>query len=121
MPLAIEGHRRGVIPDVSNFVKRRWQMPKFTTRVELHDADDDGDDYKTLHKAMRAEGFSRFITNSTGKKFRLPTAEYNRTADITKQQVLASAKQAAATTGRSASILVTESNGRVWENLPPVV
>ena len=93
-------------------------MARFTTRVELHNTNDD--DYKTLHKAMEAEGFSRIIVDSKGVRYHLPTAEYNLVADLTLPQVLDSAERAAAKTKRSASILVTKSNGRLWSKLPPV-
>ena len=90
-------------------------MAQFTVRVELHDAD--GDDYDTLHAAMKNEGFSRFIKSDGGSKYHLPTAEYTREGELTRKQVLDSAKSAAAETGKEAGILVTESNGRSWSGL----
>lgn len=87
-------------------------MPRFTTRVELHRANND--DYEALHEAMEDEGFSRTISNSDGTAYHLPTAEYNRSADLTRDQILAAAERAAKKTGRKASILVTESAGRNW-------
>lgn len=114
--LAGGGTERGLVG--CGAAKTGRKMSRFTTRVELHKANEE--DYKTLHEAMRAEGFSRLIGDREGKKYRLPTAEYNRDAELTKQQVLNSAKRAAAKTSRSASIIVTESNGRVWANLKEV-
>jgi hypothetical protein len=92
-------------------------MAKFTTRVELHDAD--YDDYETLHAAMKAEGFTRTISNGN-QEYYLPTAEYNREAALDKSQVLASAKRAAANTHKKYAVLVTESNGRTWDGLAEV-
>jgi transcriptional regulator of NAD metabolism len=90
-------------------------MAQFTVRVELHHADDD--DYETLHSAMEEEGFSRLITSNDGTVYHLPTAEYNRDASLTRQQVLDSAKKAAAKTKKEYGILVTESEGRKWIGL----
>jgi hypothetical protein len=90
-------------------------MAQFTVRVELHNADDD--DYEALHSAMKSEGFSRFIKSDDGTKYHLPPAEYVRSGELTRKQVLDSAKSAAAETGRKSSILVTESVGRSWSGL----
>ena len=87
----------------------------YTTRVELHYANDN--DYETLHTAMKREGFSRFITSSEGTRYHLPTAEYNYKGDLTLDQVLAAAKRAADTTGLTNAVLVTESDGRRWSGL----
>lgn len=93
-------------------------MPSFTTRVVLHDAD--WDDYTdVLHPAMAKQGFKRTITNSDGKTYDLPDAEYNLIGELTRQQVLDRAKAAAAMTKKKYSVLVTESNGRTWYNLDP--
>ena len=73
-------------------------MARFITRVELHDAD--YDDYETLHTAMEAEGFERTITSDDEITYHLPTAEYYREADLTRQEVLTAAKRAAAKTLR---------------------
>jgi hypothetical protein len=93
-------------------------MPSFTTRVELHRATND--DYDTLHEAMEGEGFSRTISTSDGATYHLPTAEYNRSGNLTGNQVLTSAQRAAKKTGRKAAILVTESAGRCWSDLDRV-
>jgi hypothetical protein len=90
-------------------------MTRFTVRVELHYADED--DYETLHSAMQDEGFSRLITSGDGVVYHLPTAEYNRECDLTRDQVRDSAQATAAKTRRKAAILVTESVGRSWTGL----
>jgi hypothetical protein len=92
-------------------------MAQFTVRVELHRATQD--DYDALHTAME-EGFSREIESSDGARYHLPTAEYNRTSSMTKQQIRDSAAAAASTTGKKYGILVTESAGRAWEGLKEV-
>jgi len=93
-------------------------MAKFTTRVELHAADDD--DYDDLHGYMAEEGFSRTIDASDGKTYRLPPAEYDREDDVSRSTVLADAKRAAKKTGRDYAILVTESDGRTWHGLEEI-
>jgi len=93
-------------------------MATFMTRVELHAADED--DYEALHAAMEQEGFDRTITSGDGVTYHLPTAEYYRSAQLTQQQVLDSAKRAAATTGKSYAVVVTESNGVTWTGLTKV-
>jgi hypothetical protein len=93
-------------------------MAKFTTRVELHSAT--CSDYETLHASMEHRGFSRQIEAEDGKTYNLPTAEYNRVGNLTREQVLYSAKDAASETGKSFAVLVTESNGRTWVGLEQV-
>ncbi len=92
-------------------------MASFTTRVELHGANDD--DYEILHAAMEKEGFTRTIQSST-KTYHLPTAEYNRSGTLTRDDVLESAKRAAGKTKKSYAVLVTESAGRTWLGLDEV-
>lgn len=90
-------------------------MPRFTTRVELHNGD--ADDYETLHDAMERKGFSRTIAGGNGRTYQLPTAEYNFDGDGTRESVLGKAQKAADSTGLKHSILVTESAGRTWSGL----
>jgi hypothetical protein len=91
-------------------------MSSFTTRVELHSAT--YSDYETLHSAMQAEGFSRVIRADNGTIYHLPTAEYDRSGELTNNQVLQSAQRAAAKTGRTYAVLVTNANSRTWTGLP---
>jgi hypothetical protein len=91
-------------------------MTSFTTRVELHGAT--YQDYETLHAAMEREGFSRIIRSDAGQWYHLPTAEYDRSGDLTRAQVIESAKRAAAATRKGFAVLVTESASRTWFNLP---
>ena len=93
-------------------------MARFTTRVELHSAS--YSDYETLHAAMGRRGFSRYIAADDGKTYQLPTAEYDKTGNFTAQQVLDAAKAAAAETGKSYAVLVTEAVSRTWIGLQQV-
>jgi hypothetical protein len=97
-------------------------MASFTTRVQL-DGNPPESDYEALHAEMRKAGFTRFIQNSSTKKwYRLPHAEYNRIGELTRKQVLDSAIAAtkAAVPLRKRKIFVTESNGRSWDGLDEV-
>lgn len=91
-------------------------MSRYTVRVELHRAD--SDDYDMLHEYMEDEGFQRYISDGEGKKYQLPTAEYNISTSSDKSAVLGKAKKAASRTGKTYMILITKSNGRTWYNLP---
>lgn len=94
-------------------------MPTFTTRVELHDVE--GSDYDTLHEAMEAQGFSRHVVDGkTGIRRHLLMAEYSISGRFTLVQVRKKAQDAASVTGRSFSVLVTESKGRSWSGLKKV-
>jgi hypothetical protein len=91
-------------------------MPRFITRVELHYADKD--DYETLHPAMEGEGFSQTIRSDEGVVYHLPTAEYDRQGgNLTRNDVLESAKKAASTTGCKFGAIVTEFSGCTWSGL----
>lgn len=87
-------------------------MSRFTTRVELHEANEE--DYEKLHAAMEVEGFTRTIANTAGTQYYLPSAEYSRSGDLTNDEVLKSAKRAATTTGKEFSVLVTQGVRRWW-------
>ncbi len=93
-------------------------MTSYTTRVELHNAS--SADYQHLHAAMQAQGFSRTIVSDKGIRYQLPTAEYNLEGSLTRADVLARAKVAAAKVKPSFEVLVTESDGRTWHGLPTV-
>ena len=68
-------------------------MPSFTTRVELHQAT--YEDYENLHAAMERVGFSRTIKSGDGITYHLPTAEYDKSSNFTRAQILDQAKAAA--------------------------
>lgn len=92
---------------------------RFTTRVLLHDADDD--DYETLHEAMEDEGFTRTLEGNDGIEYHLPQAEYNRIGNLTGEDVRSAAVRAAKTTGKKHAVLVTPSSGRYWTGLDKVI
>ena len=92
-------------------------MTKFTTRVELHDAD--WSEYSSLHAQMHRQGFTNTVTSGDGKLYELPPAEYNYEGTDTRSQVLDKAKAAATAVKKSFAIIVTESAGRTWEGLSP--
>jgi hypothetical protein len=93
-------------------------MARFMVRVELHGADEN--DYEVLHEAMEGEGFARQISSDDGVRYHLPTAEYFREGDLSKQAVLKEATSAAAKTKKKAGILVTRARGFRWRGLEKV-
>jgi hypothetical protein len=93
-------------------------MATFTVRVELHDAT--SKDYDKLHNEMEREGFSRTVTADSGTEYWLPSAEYDRTGNLTRDEVRDSADRAAKKTGKKHAVLVTESEGRCWRGLKKV-
>jgi hypothetical protein len=90
-------------------------MSQFTVRIELHEAQ--WADYNTLHAAMACHGFSRLITGDDGRTYQLPWAEYDSTRNLSSLQVLGIAQNAAASTGKKNSVLVTEAKNRAWSGL----
>jgi hypothetical protein len=95
------------------------EMPDFTVRVELHGAE--WEDYDALRVEMEAEGFASIVRGSGGTPYELPAGEYALSVDLTRQQVLARARQAVERSGYSCAILVTESVGRAWCGLDSAV
>ena len=91
-------------------------MARYTVRVELHSADQEN--YENLHDYMQEEGFRRYITDSRGKRYQLPTAEYDIEIRGDKSVVLRKANKAASKTNKEHMVLVTTSNGRTWNGLP---
>ena len=93
-------------------------MPRFTVRVELHNAEDK--DYENLHKFMEEENFLRTISLKN-VKYKLPTAEYIISDnDLDPFLTLDKAKSAASKTEKKYEVLVTESNGRTQFGLEKV-
>jgi len=77
-------------------------------------------DFNVLHQAMAKKGFSQIIKSSENTEYHLPRATYTIKTTSARSQVLASAKQAVAQTGRSAEILVVEYTACSWDGLKPV-
>jgi hypothetical protein len=94
-------------------------MAEFSVRVELHGAE--WEDYDALRGEMLAEGFAATIAESGGAAYEFPAGEYACSGELTRQQVLARARRAADRTAFSYAVLVTESVGRAWSGLEPVV
>lgn len=89
-------------------------MPRFTVRIELHDAT--WEHYQQLYENLAKMGFTDILMTDKGR-VRMPPAEYNYEADVTKEEVLAKAKSAAARVVQSYAVLVTVSGGRTWHGL----
>lgn len=93
-------------------------MARFMTRVQLNGRPT-AEQYEKLHKAMKQRGFSRVIASAEPKWYWLPHGEYYREADVTRDQVLADAKAAAATVSTDSEALVSETSICTWYNLKP--
>lgn len=98
--------------------KKIETMALFTVRIELHSVF--REDHQVLQYALRNENFTTTIRDESGAVFILPTSEYNKEGEYSKEQVLDSAIRAATKTGKEYSIIVTESGGRCWANLTKV-
>jgi len=86
-------------------------MTSFTTRVELHAATTK--DYEELHAAMVRGGFSRTIATAEGR-WKLPTAEYRLTANLTAVEVRDKAYAIASTIRPKPWVFVTEGDTAAW-------
>lgn len=90
-------------------------MPTFTVRVELHKADPAS--YDALHQAMARAGFSNEVQGEDGAIYLLPLGEYSmKDSSLSGREVRDLTKKAALTSGKEASILVTEGR-RFWSGL----
>jgi hypothetical protein len=69
---------------------------------------------------MEAEGFERTIISGDDVTYHLPTAEYYCETALTRHDVLAAARRAAAKTQKKFGAVVTQSNGITWSGLDKV-
>jgi hypothetical protein len=125
VPATLSYHRKpGTIPVDSEWPV--WQddgcqmkeaMAKFTTRVQLKSPSSDA--YQRLNVEMQSCGFSRMIESGDGRFYVMPEAEYDFLGEVERKDVLERAKSAVSKAGVVASILVTESKGRIWYGLEP--
>jgi hypothetical protein len=91
------------------------KMTTSIVRVELHDAT--YQHYEALHAHMERRGFSRLIKGNDGVWYRLPPAEYHYSGNATRDQLLAAAKESAASVRPGYAVLVTEYTGCSWQGL----
>ncbi|MDX7992614.1 hypothetical protein [Xenorhabdus littoralis] len=87
-------------------------MADFTVRVELHKAN--ADDYELLHEKMDAKGYSKEISLSSDKKYKLPSAEYVATKNKTTSEVRDEVVKIASSVKKNPNVLITKSAGRAW-------
>ena len=93
-------------------------MAKFTTCVRLKSTSPEA--HRILFEEMEAQGFSRAIEAADGRRYAMPDSEFDFIGDLERKDVLERAKNAVLKTGSPASILVTESKGRIWYGLDAV-
>lgn len=88
-------------------------MPKYTTRIDLRDADKE--DYERLSTAMIQEGFSLNLRSEDDSIFVLPTGTFNRESPEAIKEVFRLAEKAANSTGKKNGIVVSEAINRMWK------
>ncbi len=88
-------------------------MPLIIVRVELHGASETT--YEALHLAMENLGFSRYIENAHGTKFRLPTAEYGINSHLSASAIRVQVANAAKAISANPWILVSKTSEIDWE------
>ncbi|EMR8965805.1 DUF2622 domain-containing protein [Yersinia enterocolitica] len=94
-------------------------MSRFTVRIELHNAD--SDEYESLHEKMEAKGYSREITATSGKTYRLPDAEYTYSSSTKDEGAVADDVQSIANSVKAKSgVMVTKSAGSAIRGLKTI-
>lgn len=94
-------------------------MTSYTTRIVLYGYPT-ADDYKKLHAAMAARGFSDEIASDDGTVYKMPDAEYDYSGNATITQVYNAAKAAADSVWTNNAIFVSEAPRRKWSGLKVV-
>ncbi|MDE1484297.1 hypothetical protein [Xenorhabdus bovienii] len=87
-------------------------MADFIVRVELHKAD--ASDYELLHEKMEAKGYLKEIKGLSGKRYKLPSAEYEVTKNKTASDIRDEVVMIASGVKKNPSVLVTESADIAW-------
>lgn len=85
-------------------------MAKFTTTIELHNADENN--YETLHAEMKKECFveiRRYAAKSNEKQAISWREEYRREGNVTIQEVTDAVMRAAVKTGKKYSFTIIRS------------
>jgi hypothetical protein len=90
-------------------------MPVFMLRVDLPGAS--VEEYLPLNDAMQRVGFARTMSASGGGAYVLPLGAFAFVGGQSTSRVLALAKQAVSTLGRTAAIIVVEAKAVAWEGL----
>lgn len=93
-------------------------MAKFTIRIEIQNSR--VADYRSLQLKMEEAGFSRTIKED-GKVYLLPHSEYSLKGEKKIEKVLERVKAVTADVGKTCSILITQSAGRIASDLQEVV
>jgi 3-hydroxyisobutyrate dehydrogenase-like beta-hydroxyacid dehydrogenase len=95
-------------------------MNNYIARVELHHATSI-QDYDKLHSSMYKKGFLRLIVGDDQKTYQLPTGTYVlRASTISLEDARNNAAAAAAETGKSSEIIVSDWVQAGWVGLPTV-
>ena len=96
-------------------------MPNYLARVELHDIEEEEEDYELLHTAMEQRGLLRQIQGDDDVPYELPHATcVTQNTDITLTAAQDLAKAAAEETEFEYSLIVVEFDNTLWTNLEPL-
>jgi hypothetical protein len=87
-------------------------MATFIARVELHAATDD--DYEVLHAQMKKRGYTRTIVGDNKVTYQLPTGTYELGSNVSLEDALKRAVEAAKATGKTSAIIVAEYSAALW-------
>ncbi len=90
-------------------------MSKFIVRVEMHNAT--GQDYSSLHEAMRLAGYYGLIAGSDGHFYELPGGEYQTTSTASVTAVMEAAYNIAARIRPNPSVIASEYSAAAWKGL----
>lgn len=90
-------------------------MANYIARVELHAAS--YDDYEVLHAQMKKQGYSRAIVGDNNLTYQLPTGTYVLSSNISAQDALNRAGEAANATSKTSAIIVADWNAARWRGL----
>ena len=91
-------------------------MAQFIIRVVLKD-NATWDDYTRLASALAARNITDVITADDGRRYKMPPAEYQCTANMDASGVRQIAEAAISTVGKRYAVLVTQSQGSSWIGL----
>jgi hypothetical protein len=93
-------------------------MAQYIARVELQGAS--YPNYESLNFQMAQQGFVRTLVGENRTTYQLPTGTYVLSSNITLQDALDRAVEAANTTLKSSAVIVAEWTAATWKGLVPV-
>jgi len=90
-------------------------MATYIARVELHTAT--YNDYEVLHAQMEQRGYARTIVGNDRATYQLPTGTYVLGSNVSLQEAINRAGEAANATGKKNAVIVAEWSAALWRGL----